>query len=77
MFAFAHDYLTKRALKRLSSCHWAKNSRERSLYNIMAKSGAAMFHYGCGAGGCIDGYAAMNHRQLTAYNNAIDAGKNL
>lgn len=75
MFAFAHDYLTKRALKRLSACHWAKNSRERSLYNIMAKSGAAMFHYGCGAGGFIDGYAAMNHRQLTAYNNAIDAGK--
>lgn len=75
MFAFAHKYLTQRAYKRLSICHWAKNSRERSMYNSMAKAGTPMFCYGCGAGGTLNGYAAMNQRALPAYNALIDSGK--
>lgn len=75
MFAFAHRFMTQRAYKRLSNCHWARNNRERSLYNSMAKSGAPMFFYGCGAGGFLNGYSAMNHRGLQPYEAMVDAGK--
>lgn len=75
MFAFAHEYLSRRAYRRLSICHWARDSRERSLYNSMAKSGVPMFAYGCGAGGALDGYTIMNHRALMPYNAMTDAGQ--
>lgn len=67
MFAFAHDFLSKRAFTRLSICHWTRNNRERSLYNTMVKQGSDLFPFGCGAGGNVGGYAAMLHRMLPPY----------
>lgn len=34
-----------------------------------------MFFYGCGAGGFLNGYSAMNHRALQPYEAMVDAGK--
>ncbi|TCS79608.1 heme anaerobic degradation radical SAM methyltransferase ChuW/HutW [Pectinatus cerevisiiphilus] len=75
MFAYGYDFLTKRAYKRLSNCHWSRNNRERSLYNSMAKAGVTMFPFGCGAGGSLDGYAIMNHRFLKAYEACVGKGQ--
>ncbi len=75
MFAFAHQYLAKRAFNRLSICHWAANNRERSLYNTMVKQGGDLFPFGCGAGGNVGGYAAMLHRILPPYEMLVGAGQ--
>ncbi|WP_110953847.1 heme anaerobic degradation radical SAM methyltransferase ChuW/HutW [Anaerosinus massiliensis] len=75
MFSFAHDFLTKRAFKRLSICHWTRNNRERSLYNILAKEGRDMFPFGCGAGGSIGGYTTMLHRMLPVYEKLVKEEK--
>lgn len=75
MFAFAHDFLTKRAFSRLSICHWSQNNRERSLYNILAKEGGDIIPFGCGAGGNIGGYATMLHRMLMPYEKLVQEGK--
>lgn len=67
MFAFAYDYMKKRGWHQLSMCHWARNSRERSLYNALAKRGVPMFPFGSSAGGFLGGYAVMLHRVLQPY----------
>ena len=67
MFAFAYDYMKKRGWHQLSMCHWACNSRERSLYNALAKRGVPMFPFGSSAGGFLGGYAVMLHRVLQPY----------
>lgn len=74
MFAFAHDWLSKRAYKRLSHCHWSKDNRERSLYNTLSKSGADTIPFGCGAGGNIGGYSLMLHRNIEAYKQLSKSG---
>ncbi|MDD3115029.1 MAG: heme anaerobic degradation radical SAM methyltransferase ChuW/HutW [Anaerovibrio sp.] len=75
MFAFAHKYLTSHHYKRLSSCHWAANNRERSLYNSLAKKNIPMFQFGCGAGGSLGGCVSMNHRMLAEYEALVEAGQ--
>ena len=67
MYAFAHDYMKKRGWRQLSMCHWACSSRERSLYNALAKRGVPMFPFGSSAGGFLGGYAVMLHRVLQPY----------
>ena len=67
MYAFAHDYMKKRGWRQLSMCHWACSSRERSLYNALAKRGVSMFPFGSSAGGFLGGYAVMLHRVLQPY----------
>ena len=75
MFKAAEEWLQARAYKRLSNCHWSKDIRERSMYNILAKTGADVFPFGCGAGGFIGDYSVMQHRDLKKYNASIDAGE--
>lgn len=75
MFAFAKDYLEKRAYRRLNVCHWSCSNRERSLYNTLARSGAAMFPFGSGAGGNVDGYSTMLHRAIKPYEMFVESGK--
>lgn len=75
MFAAAEEWLTDRAYKRLSNCHWSKDIRERSMYNILAKTGADVFPFGCGAGGFIGDYSFMQMRDLQKYMDMVDAGQ--
>ncbi|MDR3348522.1 MAG: heme anaerobic degradation radical SAM methyltransferase ChuW/HutW [Acidaminococcales bacterium] len=74
MFADAVKWLDERAYFRLSSCHWAKNSRERSMYNFLVKSGVEIFPYGSGAGGNIGGMSVMLCRDLKKYCEAVGKG---
>lgn len=67
MFAFASAWLDKRPYTRLSNRHWSKNSRERSLYNNLAKSGVEMFPFGSGGGGKLSTYRCMLQRSLPTY----------
>ncbi|MDU4960280.1 MAG: heme anaerobic degradation radical SAM methyltransferase ChuW/HutW [Sporomusaceae bacterium] len=75
MYAFAHDFVSKRDFSRLSICHWRRGNRERSLYNTLAKRGCVMFPFGCGAGGNAGGYSVMQHRVLQPYAAMVAAGR--
>lgn len=75
MFQAVKTYLDQRAYKRLNICHWSRSQRERSLYNTLARSGAAMFPFGCGAGGHVDGYENMLHRAIAPYELFVREGK--
>lgn len=75
MYAFAHEFLSKRAFSRLSICHWKRNNRERSLYNALAKRGCTLFPFGCGAGGSVGGYSLMLHRALPPYQAMVTEGR--
>lgn len=75
LFALARDYMDRHAWKRLNICHWSCSNRERSLYNCLARSHAAMFPFGSGAGGHIDGYSTMLHRSLLPYEAMIEHGQ--
>lgn len=75
MFAFGKKYLDALGYKRLSFCHWARNNRERSLYNTMARSGVQLFPFGCSAGGHVDGLSTMLHRALPMYERMVSAGQ--
>jgi len=75
MFAFGKKYLDALGYKRLSFCHWARNNRERSLYNTMARTGVQLFPFGCGAGGHMDGLSTMLHRALPMYERMVSAGQ--
>lgn len=75
MFAFGKKYLDALGYKRLSFCHWARNNRERSLYNTMARTGIQLFPFGCGAGGHVDGLSTMLHRALPMYERMVSAGQ--
>lgn len=75
MYHLAKEYLEKRAYRRLNLCHWSRSNRERSLYNTLARSGAAMFPFGSGAGGHLDGYETMLHRAISPYEMFVNEGK--
>ena len=67
MYMAARNYLLKQGAERLSLCHWRRNKRERSLYNSLAKAGAEVYAFGCGAGGHFGNISYMNQRALPAY----------
>lgn len=74
MYEAAVDFVEKRNFRRLSSCHWSRSPRERSMYNTMAKAGYPMFPFGCGAGGNVNGYMTMLHRVLAPYEGVVASG---
>lgn len=75
MYEASRSYLSGRGIDRLSICHWRKNDREQSLYNTMAKTGAVVYPFGCGAGGNAGNYSLMLQRELRAYTSMIEAGE--
>lgn len=70
MYAYGAEYLESNQWQRLSSCHWRRDDRERSVYNSLAKSGIEILPFGAGAGGSIHGYSMMNARSLTEWHQA-------
>ncbi|SDP66499.1 heme anaerobic degradation radical SAM methyltransferase ChuW/HutW [Selenomonas ruminantium] len=75
MYIAARDYLLAEGVERLSLCHWRRTKRERSLYNTLAKAGADVYAFGCGAGGHFGGISFMNQRALPAYQADRTEGK--
>ena len=71
MFRIGRRYMAQWGCKRISHCHWAKNNRERSLYNTLARSRTHLFPFGCGAGGHVDGVSTMLHRVLGPYEGMV------
>lgn len=74
MYEIGSQFMDRHHLNRLSVNHWARDNRERSQYNSLAKTYAEVLPIGCGAGGNIGGYGMMNHRTLESYMNAIKTG---
>ncbi|ACJ30655.1 Coproporphyrinogen III oxidase, putative [Shewanella piezotolerans WP3] len=70
MYAYGADHLESNQWQRLSSCHWRRDARERSVYNSLAKSGIEILPFGAGAGGSIHGHGTMNARSLTDWHQA-------
>lgn len=75
MYAYGAAALEAAGLQRLSVCHWARDSRERSRYNSLAKTSADVLPIGAGAGGQINGVALMQHRVLESYQTQCAEGR--
>ena len=72
MFKLGVEFMAKHHLRRLSINHWARDNRERSLYNSMAKTSAEVLPIGCSAGGNLAGFQLMHHRKLEDYMKSIE-----
>ena len=70
MYAYGANALEGKQWQRLSSCHWRRDARERSVYNSLAKSGIEILPFGAGGGGSIHGHGIMNARELTEWHQA-------
>lgn len=70
MYAYGANVLESNQWQRLSSCHWRRDKRERSIYNSLAKSGIEILPFGAGAGGNIHNHGVMNARSLTDWHQA-------
>lgn len=77
LYQIGVEFMAKHHLRPVSVNHWARDNRERSLYNSLAKTYAEVLPIGCGAGGNIDGYSIMQHRQLSTYLDAMQNGQPL
>ncbi|WP_102529802.1 heme anaerobic degradation radical SAM methyltransferase ChuW/HutW [Shewanella sp. 10N.286.51.B7] len=73
MYAFGANRLESKDWQRLSSCHWRRDDRERSIYNSLAKSGIEILPFGAGAGGSIHAHGMMNARDLSEWHQAQKA----
>ena len=72
MFEMGVDFMAKHHLRRLSVNHWARDNRERSSYNSLAKTTAEVLPLGAGAGGNVGGYGFMQHRKLEHYMDDVN-----
>lgn len=75
LFAAAHRTVAAWPAAQISVCHWAKNSRERNLYNSLAQQGHAMLPFGAGAGGKAGEFSIMLERDVKRYMQRIDSGE--
>ncbi|GIU49458.1 heme anaerobic degradation radical SAM methyltransferase ChuW/HutW [Shewanella sp. KT0246] len=75
MYAYGASKLESNDWQRLSSCHWRRDNRERSIYNSLAKSGIEILPFGAGGGGSIHGHGIMNARDLKEWHQAQTAEK--
>ena len=74
MYRIGCNAMEKAHWKQLSVSHFGRNTRERNLYNVLAKSDADTLAFGPGAGGKIQGLAFMNIRKYEDYLKKIDDG---
>jgi len=75
MFERGVNFMAKHHIRRLSVNHWARDNRERSIYNSLAKTSAEVLPLGAGAGGNVGGYGFMQHRNLDTYISAVNSGE--
>ncbi len=75
MFENGVNFMAKHHMRRLSVNHWARDNRERSVYNSLAKTSAEVLPLGAGAGGNVSGYGFMQHRNLDTYMASVSKGE--
>lgn len=74
-FARGVARLEAAGFRRLSRWHWARDARERSVYNRLAKGAGDIIPLGCGAGGRWRGVDFMTTPALPAWMENIAAGR--
>lgn len=74
-FARGVARLEAAGFRRLSRWHWARDARERSVYNRLAKGAGDIIPLGCGAGGRWGGIDFINTPALPAWSEAVAAGR--
>ncbi|MCG9629758.1 heme anaerobic degradation radical SAM methyltransferase ChuW/HutW [Vibrio sp. Isolate30] len=75
MYLAGVEFMEKHKVKKLSVNHWARDNRERSIYNSLAKTYAEVLPIGCGAGGNVGGHGIMQHRTLETYMDSVKRGE--
>nr|WP_202819669.1 heme anaerobic degradation radical SAM methyltransferase ChuW/HutW [Thaumasiovibrio occultus] len=75
MFERGVQFMAQHHQRRLSCNHWARDNRERSIYNSLAKTTAEVLPVGAGAGGNVSGFQMMHTRNMDDYIKAIQAGE--
>lgn len=74
MYRIGCNAMEKAHWKQLSVSHFGRNTRERNLYNVLAKSDADTLAFGPGAGGKIQGLSFMNTRKYEDYLKKVEGG---
>ncbi len=74
MFKRAIEILKESGQRTLSIIHWARNDRERNLYNSLSKGGYVTFPFGAGAGGKLKGATMFLKSDIGQYINSINSG---
>lgn len=69
------ERLQAAGFRRLSRWHWARDGRERSVYNRLAKGAGDIIPLGCGAGGRWGGVEFMNAPVLAGWAEQVAAGR--
>lgn len=75
MFAAAAEALAGYGFEHFTPQHWRRGTRERSVYNRLAKSNADILPIGSSAGGNLSRVSIMMERDIDAYAAQIHAGK--
>ncbi|MDR0620388.1 MAG: heme anaerobic degradation radical SAM methyltransferase ChuW/HutW [Deltaproteobacteria bacterium] len=63
----AAEFMDSLKWRRLSLSHYARDTRERNVYNPWAKTRKNCLAFGAGAGGFIDGHATYRRPDVPAY----------
>lgn len=75
LYELGCNFLSSNHWRQLSVSHFSKSTRERNIYNVLAKSDADTLAFGPGAGGKIQGVSFMNTRNYEEYIELVNAGK--
>ncbi|MDR2387462.1 MAG: heme anaerobic degradation radical SAM methyltransferase ChuW/HutW [Deltaproteobacteria bacterium] len=71
----AAEYLDSLKWRRLSLSHYARDTRERNIYNPWAKKRQNCLAFGAGAGGFINGHATYKKPDVLAYLETAQKGQ--
>lgn len=75
MYAEGLEVLESAGWRHLTQAHWASNTRERSIYNQLAKQQTTCLAYGAGAGGMLAGHRYFLTPDESAYRARVAAGE--
>ena len=71
MYKKAVEMMKKERYLRLSMTHWARDHRERNIYNTLARCGSVCIPIGSGAGGWFNNYFFYQDNNLSSYYKRI------
>lgn len=74
LFIKSVELMQKALYTRISVNHWQRTTRERNIYNRLARGYASCLSFGAGAGGNINGYSYMILRDYQGYLAAVKNG---
>ena len=69
------EMMTAAHQRRLSICHWARTTRERSFYNALSRGFSDCIPLGAGAGGWTGGNMFFVEGDMETYINTVASGR--